>query len=398
MNSNLPKLKSLWVAALAMSLQGCLVLTADVARHRPDPMASQFVRVAGVSGKTVTLADGRTLELAGLDLGGLSAEQRQTLEQYLRNLPNGEDGLLVYQTTDGRARLECVGGYWPRIGWESLAVPIFPHYVDQYPGHRDVGQMLLSDGLAKAAPQELGNLKAPSGLVGTAPAPSSPKLATLYEEAEQHARTERRGIWRGPQEELVMAAQLGHVAKLSKWLAMGADVNAPAAGWPYGKQTALSAAAESGRLDAARWLLDHGAGVDGHSPGQVTPIHLAIKTGHLDVVALLLRHGAEFDAAREREALLNQAAGWQPAGPAVEVINWLVDHGVPADGNNVAAGTPLMLAAFGGPPEVIECLIARGADVNARAGDGTRPIDMARRNNLNGNVNVELLRSHGARE
>ena len=187
--------------AAALLAQGCIVLTADVARYQPDPMAAQFVQIASASGKTVTLVDGRKIELPGLDLGGMSAEQVHTLEQWLHDMPKGCDGLLVYKLPDGRSRLETVVQYGSRIGFESLAVPIFPHYVDVYPVHEDLGMRVIDDGLAKAAPQDLGALAAPAHHLNGAPyGPPGATLAQLYRLAEQNAQAKREGIWRSPQE------------------------------------------------------------------------------------------------------------------------------------------------------------------------------------------------------
>jgi ankyrin repeat protein len=57
--------------------------------------------------------------------------------------------------------------------------------------------------------------------------------------------------------------------------------------------------------------------------------------------------------------------------------------------------TALQLAAFGGHKEVAELLIAEGADVNAKAGDGSTPLDWAikrRRTEI-----ADLLRKHGGK-
>lgn len=71
----------------------------------------------------------------------------------------------------------------------------------------------------------------------------------------------------------------------------GADVNAPCG---YDDGTPLHFAAWEGRVDAARWLIDHGADIERHS-GKIhenTSMGWAIISGHLEIVRLLLERGA----------------------------------------------------------------------------------------------------------
>ena len=50
---------------------------------------------------------------------------------------------------------------------------------------------------------------------------------------------------------------------------------------------------ETGRIEAARWLLDDGAEIDGRRElKDPTPLHLAIREGQLAMVAFLLERGA----------------------------------------------------------------------------------------------------------
>ena len=55
-----------------------------------------------------------------------------------------------------------------------------------------------------------------------------------------------------------------------------------------------------------------------------------------------------------------------------------LSSGAPAGGNAKAGlQTPLMIAAKGAQPELVELLLQRGADHNLEAGDGSAPIDFA---------------------
>jgi ankyrin repeat protein len=96
-------------------------------------------------------------------------------------------------------------------------------------------------------------------------------------------------------EALVWAAKADRVAILPLLVARGAGVDAD----PY-RGTPLGWAATNGRLDAARWLLDHGADVNrratfggpSHGAG-VTALHLAAQSDHPEMARLLLDRGAD---------------------------------------------------------------------------------------------------------
>jgi len=55
----------------------------------------------------------------------------------------------------------------------------------------------------------------------------------------------------------------------------------------------LKAAAQSGRIELARLLLDGGADASPRTDDGITPLDLAEEKGHLDVAALLRERGAE---------------------------------------------------------------------------------------------------------
>ena len=61
---------------------------------------------------------------------------------------------------------------------------------------------------------------------------------------------------------------------------------------------ALHLMAKRNDAPAVKWLLDHGAAVNGkwaHWDSEVTPLHLAVGGGHTDVALLLLAAGADPD-------------------------------------------------------------------------------------------------------
>ena len=114
-----------------------------------------------------------------------------------------------------------------------------------------------------------------------------------------------------------------------------------------GGMTALSFAAREGRLEAARLLLDAGADVNARESNGISPLVMAITNRHTPVAALLLARGADPNAA--------DWWGRTPLWSAVDMRNLDVDSRTFENG--VERGPVL---------ELIEALIAKGADVNAR--------------------------------
>jgi ankyrin repeat protein len=169
----------------------------------------------------------------------------------------------------------------------------------------------------------------------------------------------------GPHPDLALGAQL---------LERGTSVNQIDRSSGY---TLLLDACIEGSAEVARFLIDHGAGVDigkamaaGSGPVSAgsTPLLAAIHTGHLDLVPLLLNHGADPNLA--------DRAGRTPlmeAGSSVEITSLLLEHHASVGPLTPGGFTPLMTA---GTLEVIRLLLAHGADVNAARENGFTPLMM----------------------
>ena len=78
------------------------------------------------------------------------------------------------------------------------------------------------------------------------------------------------------------------ILRLCVFLDKGADVNAM-------KGNALYTAAQEGKIEAVRFLLDRGANIDAKSdsPDDWTALHIAASNGKNDVVRLLIDRGAD---------------------------------------------------------------------------------------------------------
>jgi hypothetical protein len=142
-----------------------------------------------------------------------------------------------------------------------------------------------------------------------------------------------------------------------------------------------------GHLPLAEVLLAAGA-----NPTDGVTAHIAGGGGNLDALELLHRHGMNVDGIPGGVPPLVHMMTWceNPAGPS-----WLRDHG--ADANlawGVDGEAPLHVAARRWDVPMVERLVAHGADVSRRRGDGITPHTLAA---LSGNPEVaSWLLAHGA--
>ncbi len=139
--------------------------------------------------------------------------------------------------------------------------------------------------------------------------------------------------------------------------------------------TVLHRAAWWGREQVVADLLALGADVHATDRYGATPLHAATQSGstrywdvisgpHAEVLELLLRHGAPVDAVNDaNETALHGAA----SHCHLEAVELLVRHGADVNARNKANATPLHVgaAAYRGAFDVIDLLIAQGADPNA---------------------------------
>ncbi|NHZ73281.1 MAG: hypothetical protein GWP16_02280, partial [Nitrospirae bacterium] len=145
----------------------------------------------------------------------------------------------------------------------------------------------------------------------------------------------------------------------------------PSPGW-----TPLHWAADRGRLETARLLLERGAEVDSHEDRGTTPLLSAVWRGHLDLVELLLENGADVNArALDDEAPLHRVPWSSHRGFAIGTR--LLEAGADVNAASERGFTPLHQAAYERHPEGIALLLEAGADPNGKSSYGMSALHVA---------------------
>lgn len=140
---------------------------------------------------------------------------------------------------------------------------------------------------------------------------------------------------------------------------------------------ALLWAAEMGRLEMAKYLIDEGIAVDEPSAVKgkfcgMTALMRACSNGHVSLLNMLLVRGAD--------ATLVNAAGGNPLGAAAafgdkDAVLALLAHGVDVNSpSRTRNNTALSYAASRGNAAVVMVLCDRSADVNLPNNEGESPL------------------------
>jgi pectate lyase len=167
----------------------------------------------------------------------------------------------------------------------------------------------------------------------------------------------------------------GHKKVVGLLLSHGADIN----GGDMSASTALHHAVQHNHLEVARLLISKGANVNARNAFGDTPLHYTIRNNNRDIAELLIDSGAE---------VTMQVAAY--VGD-LEKVKRLAEQGVNVSTEDKSGLTPLYAAIVGNHKEVIEFLIACGADVNAGKWTPLHSAANEQRHDI-----VELLIKNGA--
>ncbi|XP_026877622.2 protein TANC2 isoform X1 [Electrophorus electricus] len=172
-------------------------------------------------------------------------------------------------------------------------------------------------------------------------------------------------------------------------------------------ETALTAAADRGKLEVCRLLLEQGAAVSQPNRRGIVPLFSAVRQGHWQIVELLQNHGVDVNTADKQgrtplmvaaseghlataEFLLAQGASlalmdkegltalsWACLKGHLPLVRALVERGAATAHADKSGRTPLDLAAFYGDSEVVQFLVEHGAMIEHVDYSGMRPLDRA---------------------
>jgi ankyrin repeat protein len=133
-------------------------------------------------------------------------------------------------------------------------------------------------------------------------------------------------------------------------------------------ETPLHHAAIGGSVPMIECLLSLGAAIDAANTENLTPLLEAVRSGRDAAANALIEKGARIDGVLHWAARFNRTA----------VIERLIARGADVEARDPQGFTPLTAAArMGGPFEAIELLVRKGANVNLPDSLGNTPLDNA---------------------
>jgi hypothetical protein len=187
-------------------------------------------------------------------------------------------------------------------------------------------------------------------------------------------------------DDLLRAVQTNNLVEVRALIDRGFDPNSVDARG----NTLLMQAAWEGNADMVKLLLDKRARINVRNPAGETAMMLAALRGQLPVVQLLYERGAEINH-----------GGWTPLhycafeGKA-QVCRFLVARQANVDARAPNRATALMIASRQGSEDIVKLLLAAGADPNAEGDRGGTPLGWALKA---GNTDIgDLLKKAGAKK
>ena len=186
---------------------------------------------------------------------------------------------------------------------------------------------------------------------------------------------------------LMMAAATGQEKTVDLLLSKGADPHLK----NFMGRNLLHAAAEGGNSSIVMRALSCDIDINSKDDCSATPLIIAVKQNHIEVVKYLLQKGADISLTTE-DKKRNALHIASPEG-SVAVIEMLLSYDLRPDSRDGEGNTPLARAAACGHIEAVNCLLKHGADPLLKGKDGRNLLHFAAQS---GNVIIiETMLSKG---
>ena len=147
----------------------------------------------------------------------------------------------------------------------------------------------------------------------------------------------------------------------------------------YGIALDIFEAAATGGQTRLRTLLETEPGLAHSFSGDGwTPLHLAAAFGTPVSVSILLAAGAQIETFSKNPQHNQPLHAALALGKNTETIRLLLEHGAPANATQAGGFTPLFSAAIANRRDLVEMLLALGADPHRKSDAGKTAADFAR--------------------
>lgn len=140
-------------------------------------------------------------------------------------------------------------------------------------------------------------------------------------------------------------------------------------------RVAFGVAIELGDVASARRWLEEGLDPDMEADRVGTGLMIGAWEGNIPMMALFLERGADLHKVNRQGEQALQLAAWRGK---IEAVRWLLDRGASVSREG-KAWSALHYAVFAGHEDIARLLMARGADINARAPNDATVLMMAAR-------------------
>jgi ankyrin repeat protein len=178
-------------------------------------------------------------------------------------------------------------------------------------------------------------------------------------------------VAKGARMDIYAASAIGDIERVKTFLTSNPDlINAPQE-WDKG-YTPLHWAAYCGHTELVKVLIDKGANVNSAECG-VTPLYWAVRYNNVPTVKLLFAEGAELNT---DEKLKVSLLGYCVHLGFKDMAELLISNS--ADINAQLADIPMLhMAIMSRNVEMVEFLLAKGADTNAKDKNGRTALELA---------------------